>query len=118
MNLSQQIFAQAAMIAGDLEQQQEALLRLLCGSSASVLASRLREGIRPEDCAADFVTAACLFALAALSEAEGMENLESFTAGDVTVHKRDGSTAAKCLRHQAELMIAPYSTGGFGFRGV
>ena len=118
MNLTSQIFAQAVMLAGDVDSRQEALLRLLCASAASSMANRLRDGIQPEDCKADFVAAASLYALAALSEAEDMDNLESFTAGDVTVRRGSSNAAARCLRYQADLMISPYSMDRFAFRGV
>ena len=118
MNLTHQIFAQAVMLAGCIEPRQEALLRLLCSSAASSMESRLREGIRPEDCKADFVAAASLYALAALSEMDEMANLESFTAGDVTVRKGNANAASRCLRYQADLMISPYSVDRFAFRGV
>jgi len=118
MNLTQQIFAQAVMLAGQIEPRQEALLRLLCASAEASLRVRLRDGIRPEDCKADFVAAASLYALAALSETDETANLESFTAGDVTVRKGSSSAASRCLRYQADLMISPYSKDRFAFRGV
>lgn len=118
MNLTQQIFAQALMLAGAIEPRQEALLRLLCTSCAAGMENRLRDGIRPEDCKADFVAAASLYALAALSETDENADLESFTAGDVTVRRGNGNAAARCLRYQADLMISPYSVDRFTFRGV
>ena len=118
MNLTEQIFAQAVMLAGTVDPRQEALLRLLCASAASSMSNRLREGIKPEDCKADFVAAASLYALAALAETDEMANLESFTAGDVTVHKGNSNAASRCLRYQADLMISPYSKDRFAFRGV
>jgi len=47
-------------------------------------------------------------------------DLEQFTAGDLTVRKATGydDAASKCLRNQAELMIAPYLKDRFTFRGV
>ena len=118
MNLTQQIFAQAMMMSGAVEPKQEALLRLLCASAASFMANRLREGVRPEDCKADFVAAASLYALAALAETDELANLESFTAGDVTVRRGNTNAASRCLRYQADLMISPYSKDRFAFRGV
>ena len=43
MTLTEQVFAQAALLAGELDGRQTNLLRLLCGASASSLAARLRE---------------------------------------------------------------------------
>ena len=62
MTLTEQVFAQAALLAGELDGRQTNLLRLLCGASASSLTARLREGLTPEDCKADFIAAASLLA--------------------------------------------------------
>ena len=118
MNLTEQIFAQSVLLAGNLEVKQEALLRLLCTAAANALAARLRSGITPQDCKADFVAAASLYALAALSEADGLDSVESFTAGDVTVRKGKSCAASACLRRQADLMISPYCVDTFSFQGV
>lgn len=118
MMLTEQIFAQAVLLAGALDGRQEALLRLLCGAAASGLSARLRRGITPADCKADFIAAAALYALAALSEAGDTAQVESFTAGDVTVRKGKSSAASECLRYQAELMISPYIRDRFHFTGV
>lgn len=118
MMLTEQIFAQAVLLAGELEERQEALLRLLCGGAASTLSARLRRGITPMDCKADFIAAAALYALAALSEAGDGDQVESFTAGDVTVRRGKSSAASQCLRYQADLMISPYCKDRFHFAGV
>ena len=118
MNLTEQIFAQAVMLPGAIDPRQEALLRLLCSSAASSMEKRLRDGIRPEDCKADFVASASLYALAAMAETDEMAAVESFTAGDVTVRKGNSNAASRCLRYQADLMISPYSKDRFAFRGV
>lgn len=118
MNLSEQIFAQAVLLAGSIDARQEALLRLLCRAADASLSARLRDGITAADCKADFVAAASLYALAALSETDEMAQIESFSAGDVTVHKGKTSAASACLRYQAGLMISPYMKDGFSFRGV
>ena len=118
MNLTEQIFAQAVMLAGAIDPRQEALLRLLCDGAASFMANRLRDGIRPEDCKADFVAAASLFALSALSMADEESAVEMFQAGDLSVRRRSRDAASNCLRNQAELMIAPYLKDRFSFMGV
>ena len=45
---------------------------------------------------------------------------EQITAGDLTVRRATGydDAASKCLRNQAELMIAPYLKDRFSFLGV
>jgi hypothetical protein len=119
MTLTEQVFAQAVLLAGELDERQRDLLSLLCIASTSSLTARLRDGLNPEDCRADFVAAASLFALAALNEAEDSDRVEEFKAGDLTV-KQGGSkdAASRCLYNQAELMITPYLKDRFAFLGV
>ena len=119
MTLKQQVYAQAALLAGQLEGNQADILNALCASATASLAARLREGLRPEDCKADFVAAASLFALAALNRVKDGTQLEQVTAGDLTLRKSgNGDAASNVLRNQAELMIAPYLKDRFCFRGV
>ena len=118
MTIAEQVFAQAALLAGELNARQMDLLGLLCTAAASSLAARLREGLTPEDCKADFIAAASLYALAAISGTDEMDKLEQITAGDITLRRSGSDAAANCLRYQAELMIAPYLKDRFSFRGV
>ena len=119
MNLNQQVFAQASLLAGRLEDGQQEILQVLCTAATAALTSRLREGLRPEDCRADFVAAASLFALAQLNAVKDGQSLEQITAGDLTLRKTTGAdTASRVLRSQAELVIAPYLKDRFCFRGV
>lgn len=118
MTLTEQIFAHALVLAGELEPRQEALLKLLCRSAENALSMRLRQGLSPEDCKADFISAAGLYALSAMSGSDEMNRLEQITAGDITLKRTGGDVASNCLRYQAELMIAPYLASGFTFRGV
>ena len=118
MNLTEQIVAQACLMAGKLDDRDRELLRLLCQSAASALAARLRNGLTPEDCRADFVASASLFALAAMSQVSGDTALEEIKLGDVTLKRKDGDTASRCLHSQATLIIAPYLQDRFCFQGV
>ena len=118
MTLKQQVYAQAALLAGQLEGAQAELLNTLCTAATASLTARLREGLRPEDCKADFVAAASLFALAALESALEGSVGEEFRAGDLTVKRSGGSAASNCLFNQAELVIAPYLEDRFAFLGV
>lgn len=118
MSLAEQIFTQSVLLAGSVEPRQEALLRLLCAAAATTMADRLRADVCPEDCAADFVAAASLYALAALAETDETARVESFTAGEVTVRRSSGNAASQCLRHQADLLLSPYSKDRFAFRGI
>ena len=116
MSLEEQIYAQALVMAGPLSTEQENLLRVLSRAVKATLAGRLRENLKPEDFPSDFVTAASLYALAALSESD--TGPEQFTAGDLSIRKGDKNTAARCLRGQAELLLVPYVRDAFAFLGV
>lgn len=117
MTLTQQVFAQALLLAGKEGSVNEALLEVFCQSAVASLTAQLREGLVPDDCKADFIAAASLYALAALSETDEMARLEQIQVGDVTM-RRGGSAAAACLRNQARLMMSPYLQDGFAFLGV
>lgn len=118
MTLAQQVYSQAVLVSGIDASQQEMLLTVLCQSAVSGLTQQLRDSITPEDCKADFIAAASLYALAALAETDPMQRVEQIQIGDVTL-KRGGSTAASaCLRHQAEMMMAPFLKDNFCFRSV
>lgn len=115
MTLTEQVYAQSLLLSGDLEQRQEEMLKLLCAGAVNSLSARLREGLQPEDCLADFVAASSLYALAALS---GQTDMERIVAGDVTLQRSSSDAAANCLRYQAEVIIAPYLKDRFCFKGV
>ena len=120
MMLTQQVLTHALLLAGDVTEQQSRILEVLCEASTSSLKARLREGLTPDDCKADFIAAASLMALAALAGVSGEVPVEQITAGDFTIRKGTISydAASNCLRNQAELMIAPYLKDRFSFRGV
>ena len=118
MTLKEQVFAQAALLAGQLAGSRMEMLDVLCTASVASLKARLRPELAPEDCRADFVAAASLYALAALNDVGDPDGMEQITAGDLTLRKSSADAAANCLRNQAELMIAPYLKDRFSFRGV
>ena len=118
MMLTDQIFAQAALLTGQLDDRQTELLKVLCLSAASSLNNRLRDGLTEEDCKADFVAAASLYALAALNEAGQAGGLEEFRAGDLTVKRSGMDTSSRCLQRQAELIMQPFLKDSFAFLGV
>ena len=120
MTLREQVYAQSLLLAGALTEQQANLLNMLCGASTASLEARLREGLTAEDCKADFIAAASLLALSAMSSVGSEVRTEQITVADFTVKtsKPSSNTAANCLRAQAELMIAPYLKDRFSFRGV
>ena len=120
MTLKEQVFAQALLLAGEVTEQQTLLLEALCGAVTVTLERRLRDGLTPEDCKADFIAAASLYALASLGDAEDTDQVEEFRAGDLTVRQsREGRDAASnCLQPQADMMILPYLKDRFSFLGV
>ena len=120
MTLSEQVYAQALLLAGQIDERRTKLLEVLCSAVTSSLAARLRDGITPEDCKADFVAAASLYALASLGDVEETVQVEEFQAGDLTVRQsREGRDAASnCLQRQADMMILPYLKDRFSFLGV
>ena len=118
MTLTEQIYAQAQIISGGVEAEQLPVLKILCTSTAASLSRRLRDGLTPESCMADFVAASALYALAALADGDDLNRMEYVRAGDVTLRQRSKDSAANCLRTQAEMIIAPYLKDRFSFQGV
>ena len=120
MTLTEQIYAQAVLLAGEMEPKQMEMLKILCQGAEGSLASRLRPGLTPEDCKADFIAAASLYALASLGSVEETVNVEEFKAGDLTVRqsKSGRDAASSCLQRQADMMILPYLKDRFSFMGV
>ena len=118
MMITQQVYAQALDMAGELEQKQQALLLALCRSGVASLKASLKQGLEPEDCLADFVSAAALLALAALSDAGVEAEAEQFAVGDMSIRTKRNTAAANCLRNQAKVLMTPYVKEAFFFAGV
>ncbi len=118
MTLVEQVYAQTLMLSGSVESDQEKLLGLFCRSAVVGMEQRLRDGITPEDCKADFIAAGALYALAALAETDVASNVERLQFADVTLVPGGTSAASRCLRRQADMIISPYCKDGFVFRGV
>lgn len=118
MTLTEQIYAHALMMIRDCEADQEALLRVLCRAAEVSLRAKLRDGITPEDCRADFIAAASLYAVAALTETDDTAQVDQIALGDLTLRRRSKDAATCCLRYQAEMLIQPYSKDRIAFMGV
>jgi len=118
MILTEQIVAQAKILIRDLEERDLPMLEILCRSAETILKAKLREGICAEDCIADFVAAAALFAVAAMTELDEIAQMEMVTAGDLTLRRKSSDASACCLRYQAELLMSPYMADAFAFVGV
>ena len=117
MTIAEQVIAQAQFMAPELIDDNSPLLSTVCQATVSSLAARLRDNLEPEDCLADFVTAAGMYALAAMADIGDFSGMEQLTAGDLTVRRGD-HTPSQYLRNQADLLMAPYLKSGFSFLGV
>ena len=118
MSLTEQIQAQALVLTQDSTDVNLPMLEVFCRSAENSLRQKLREGITPEDCKADFIAAASLLALAALSETDDLAQVEQISAADMTLRRGSPDSAACCLRYQAELIMKPYLQDKFVFVGV
>ena len=120
MRLTDQVLAQALLLAGPLEERQQLVLGALCHATTASLKNRLREGLTAEDCKADFIASASLLALAALAGISEEVPVEQIAVGDFSIRKGalTHDAASHCLKAQAELMIAPYLKDSFAFLGV
>lgn len=104
-----------AMVLGKRGESQE--LSLLCAAAVEELKGCLKRGITPEDCGEAFVLGAAWLALAGLEVSE--DGVESFTAGAVSIRRKNGSLRQKAMRLQALQVMKPYiEDDGFLFRGV
>lgn len=119
MSIPEQVYAQALLMAGQLEEAHQQLLKILSQGAATALAAQLRPGLTPADCRADFVAAASLLALASFNGA-ARTGVERFQAGEVSfqLSQAGADAASACLRRQAELVIAPYLRDRVAFLGV
>ena len=118
MTLTERVYTQACLLAQELSEENQAVLEAVCRAAEVSLQSKLKNNISPEDCIDDFVMAAGMYAVAAMSEISDMNQLEQITAGDLTVRKRGSMPAANCLRTQADILMAPYVKTGVAFMGV
>ena len=118
MSLTEEIYSQAGTLLQNTTDVNVTLLELFCRSAENSLRQNLRSGITPEDCKADFVAAAGMLALAAMSEMDEVAQMEQIQTGDLTLRRGDTDSAARCLRHQAQVLMKPYLKDHFSFVGV
>jgi len=117
--MTEQILTRVMQLRGREDEQE--MLFPLCAAVETELAGRLREGVAPVDCGEAFVLAAACQVLAFLCAAGRQEQIESFTAGDVTIRHNGESSAqrAAALREQAAQLLAPWvEDGRFFFQKV
>lgn len=118
MSLTEQIYAHARVLIRDMDGQDQALLQTLCRAAEVSLTAKLRSGVTPDDCRADFIAAASLYAVAALSQVEDGAQVEQLSVSDLTLRRSGSDAACSCLRYQAELLMTPYVADRFAFVGV
>jgi len=118
MTLTEQVYAQCLVLAQKPAQEKGAMLQVLCRAAVVSLTDKLRTDLSPEDCKADFIAAASLYALAALAELDETAQLDQVTAGDITLKQKGADVASSCLRYQAGLIMTPYLKRNCTFRGV
>ena len=117
MTLTEQIYAQALLLTRDLEKPELPMLEVLCRAAEAGLTAKLRDGITAQDCKADFVAAASLYALAASTEME-LAGVSRLSEEDPTQRRKSADAASCCLRYQAQLLMAPYLKDEFVLLGV
>ena len=118
MTMTEVVYEQALLIAPELSGQEQEMLRLLCHAAVVSLESKLRKNLTAKDCHNEFVAAASMYALAAMSEVTDMNQFEQITAGDLTLRKFSGAEAASSLRAQADMLMAPFVKMDVAFVGV
>lgn len=116
MALWDSIYQLATNMCPDLDEGEQQVLMALCSAAEGVLKSRLRSGLSPEDCAECFCCAAAWLAVDGLQAGGGMEEIASFTAGNVSVNRTGATTNG--LRQRAMELMAPYMAADFAFVGV
>ena len=109
-----------AKMAGQVEEGEEELLALLCQVAERELATKLKNGVKPEDCAGSFVIAAAWLALSLLCVSRQEERVDSWSVGEVSVKKgTNAGEQAAVYRSQAERLMQPYcADDDFAFIGV
>ena len=118
MTMTELVYAQALLMTSGLSTEEEERLRVMCRVAVTSLERKLRNNLTTEDCHNEFVAAASMYALAAMSEASDLNQFEQIKAGDLTVRRAEGSLAADCLRTQADMLMAPFVKLGVAFMGV
>ena len=119
-NVSEQILELARGIVG--ADEENALLEPLCHAAEAAWMSRLKSGITAEDCGEAFLCAVAFTAAADYMVSRGGDDVASFTAGEISIKRKEGSdeaAQATALRKTAERLMAPYAVAeSFAFKGV
>lgn len=118
MTMTELVCAQALLMVPDLETENQNMLKAMCRAAVITLENKLRNNLTTRDCHTEFLMAAALYAIAAMSEVTDLGQLEQITAGDLTLKKNNGTLAASCLRNHADMLMAPYLKRSVAFLGV
>lgn len=114
--MDQEIAALVRAMSG--EDWDEGLVQRMCETVRRQLESRLRPGVTVKECGGAFPIAAAWMALGALRSGASEGQVESFSAGDLTI-RTGGSGRGWELEEQARRLMAPYcQETGFAFQGV
>lgn len=100
---------------------EQPVLDTLCTAAETELTAQLREGVTSDSCGTIFIFSAALIAAAEMMMLRSINQVEQFTAGEVSIRSGQGKAAefAASLRRQAKELMSPFSTdSGFCFMGV
>jgi len=118
--MHEKILKLAACIS-QASEEEGPLLEALCTAAEEGIIRRLRKDRTPESCGDTLYCAAALLAAAGmLTCRDSGDDVEQFTAGDVSLRLGQGACeGAAALRRQAERMMAPFwEDDAFAFAGV
>ena len=100
-----------------VEEEQEQLLRSLIRAVIPSLEGRLKPGCTRQQCGAAFPLAVAMMAMDGLNDVDGMGQVTSFVAGDVSIRRESGKGLSRT--QQAERLLAPWiESWGLAFKGV
>ena len=114
---SNQIYANAAELLGNLTEAEQTVLLQYCNAAAAQCRARLRSDVEEAGAATVLEQACAMLAAALFLDAGEHGEIQSFTAGKLSVTTRSGNRAQR-LQQCAETLLAPYSAGHFAFLGV
>lgn len=119
--MKEMIFETACALCAPSTEEESRILEMLCTAVKGSLAAKLRRDVAPSDCEAAFICACACMAAAAVEDIRAREEeIQSLRVGDVSVEsaKPSGEKRAAALRHQADMLLAPYMAADFAFCGV
>lgn len=119
--MTERIMELACGITG-VSDAENSLLEALCHTAEAAWTSRLKCGITAEDCGEAFLCAVAFTAAADYVVSRGGDDVSSFTAGEISIKRKEGSdeaAQAAALRKTAERLMVPYAVAeSFAFKGV